>query len=338
MLKQKIKNLVDPYPLIKSSLLVMDDLLCGINLALGKIESDSGAIHATFSPTNVSDSVHYIERVFADYKQYGKIDRFHGVAAEVGPGDSAGVALLMRLDGCEHVDLVDRFLTRRNAEQQSKIYQSLANCYDINSFQTTETWGDQTFSEIDWQVGEAAEVYFQKRAQNSGAVYDFIVSRAVLEHLYDPLAALTNMVACLKPGGKILHEIDFRDHGMFSDNHPELTFLEIPSPLYRLMVRNAGRPNRVLIHCYRERLDQMKHYGLIDNYSLLVNSLAGVGEISPHQLFADIDPEKQRQSLAFVEAHRHKFAKEFERVSNEDLAVSGCFLIVNKTNPATATS
>jgi SAM-dependent methyltransferase len=338
MVKQKIKGLVDPYPLLKSSVLVIDDLLCGINLALGRIESDSGAIHATFSPTNSSDSVRYIETVFADYKQYGKIDRFHGTAAEVGPGDNAGVALLMRLDGCEHVDLIDRFLTRSDAEQQSKIYQSLADCHEITPFRTTENWGNRTFSEIDWQVGEASEVYFQKRAQNSGAVYDFIVSRAVLEHLYDPLAALKEMVACLKPGGKILHKIDFRDHGMFSDNHPELTFLEIPSSLYRLMVRNAGRPNRVLIHCYRELLDQLKQRGSIDNYSLLVASLAGVGDINPHQLFADIDPEKQRQSLAFVEAHRHKFAKEFERVSSEDLAVSGCFLVVNKTNSATTTS
>jgi SAM-dependent methyltransferase len=327
MLKQKIKSLVNSYPLLKSSALIVDDLLCGINLSLGRVESDSGAIHATFSQI---DSIRYIETVFADYKQYGAIDRFHGVAAEVGPGDNAGVGLLMRLDGCEHVDLIDRFLTRRNAEQQSKIYQALADRYEIDPFRTQSVWDDQTFAGVNWQVGEASEVYFQNRTQNSGTVYDFIVSRAVLEHLYDPLAALKEMVACLKPGGKILHKIDFRDHGMFSDTHHELTFLEIPSSMYRLMVKNAGRPNRLLIHCYRDLLEQMKNNGSIDSYSLLVTNLVDVGEIAPHQIFTDIAPEKQRQSLAFVEAHRHKFTKEFDRVASQDLAVSGCFLIINK--------
>jgi SAM-dependent methyltransferase len=331
MLKQKIKNLISPYPLLTSSVLLVDDLLCGIKLAFGTAESDSGASHATFSQTDSTDSVRYIETTFADYKHYGEVDRFHGVAAEIGPGDNAGVALLMRLDGCEHVDLIDRFLTRRNAEQQSKIYQGLADRYDLKPFCTQDDWDDRTFNEINWQIGEASEVYFQNRVQNSGTVYDFIVSRAVLEHLYDPLAALERMVACLNPGGKLLHKIDFRDHGMFSLAHHELTFLEVSSPMYRLMVRNAGRPNRILIHRYRDLLEQMKSNGSIDNYSLLVTSLANIAdEIVPHQMFADIDPEKRQQALAFVAAHRHKFAKEFEGVSSEDLAVTGCFLIVNK--------
>jgi SAM-dependent methyltransferase len=331
MLKQKIKNFLSPYPVLTSSALLIDDFLCGIKLAFGTAESESGAIHATFSQTDSTDSVRYIEVAFTDYKQYGGVDRFHGVAAEIGPGDNAGVALLMRLDGCEHVDLVDRFLTRRNAEQQSKIYQALADRHAIKPFCSQDVWDDRKFSEINWQIGEASEVYFQNRAQNSGEVYDFIVSRAVLEHLYDPLAALDRMVSCLKPGGKLLHKIDFRDHGMFSLTHHELTFLEVSSPMYRLMVRNAGRPNRILIHCYRDLLEQMKSNGSIDNYSLLVTNLVNiVDEIAPHQLFADIDLEKRHQALSFVEAHRHKFAKEFEHVSSEDLAIAGCFLIVNK--------
>ena len=55
-------------------------------------------------------------------------------------------------------------------------------------------------------------------------------------------------------------------------------------------------------------------------------SLAGVGKIEPPQKFEDIEPEKQRQAINFVEEHRHKFAKEFNHVDSKDLAVSGIFL------------
>jgi SAM-dependent methyltransferase len=326
MVVKSIKKLVNANPLLKSSVLVLDDLICGLKLSFGSIESDSGTIHSAFSP---ADSVSYIEEVFADYKQYGEIDRFYGVAVEVGPGDNAGVGLLMRLDGCDRIDLIDRFLSRRDAKQQDKIYQALAECHSIETFRLQADWNERELSGINWQIGEASEVYFEKCARKSGEVYDFILSRAVLEHLYDPLGALEQMIACLNPGGKVLHKIDLRDHGIFSEYHHELTFLEIPSPIYRLMVKNAGRPNRIQIHRYRELLERLKSNGSID-YSLLVTHLVAAGDVSPHQVFENIDPDKQRQSVAFVDTHRHKFAKEFEEVSSQDLAVSGCFLVITK--------
>jgi hypothetical protein len=45
---------------------------------------------------STAKSVGYIEEVFTDYKKYGNIEKFFGVAAEIGPGDNAGVALLMK--------------------------------------------------------------------------------------------------------------------------------------------------------------------------------------------------------------------------------------------------
>ena len=53
----------------------------------------------------------------------------------------------------------------------------------------------------------------------------------MLEHLYDPLAALDGMAASLAPGGTLNPPwIDFRDHGMFAGHHP-LTYLTIPDVL-----------------------------------------------------------------------------------------------------------
>jgi 2-polyprenyl-3-methyl-5-hydroxy-6-metoxy-1,4-benzoquinol methylase len=40
--------------------------------------------------------------------------------------------------------------------------------------------------------------------------YDFILSCAVIEHLYNPLAALRAMAKALNPGGVMIHAVDCR--------------------------------------------------------------------------------------------------------------------------------
>ena len=52
--------------------------------------------------------------------------------------------------------------------------------------------------------------------------FDLIISRAVLEHIYYIEKAFNVMDVLLKSGGIMIHKIDFRDHGMFSENgfHP----------------------------------------------------------------------------------------------------------------------
>lgn len=326
MIKSKIKSLLASRPLAKAAALVLDDLCWGFRLFSGQIDTDSGTLHSQLSQ---EDSIDYIEEVFNDYKKYGGIEHFYGVAAEIGPGDNAGVALLMRQDGCEQVDLIDRFYSRRNPEQQSKIYANLAQRYRIDNFRIGSEWDEGRLAGITYKFGQSAEDFFQQQTQVSRPIYDFIVSRAVLEHLYDPLGALRDMVACLKPGGRLLHKIDLRDHCMFTPSQHELKFLEMPSPLYRLMVSNSGRPNRILFHRYREILENLKNAGLIDYY-LLVTRLTYTGDISPHQAFEDIALDKQHQAVTFVESYRQKFAQEFQQVASQDLAISGFFLNVIK--------
>jgi len=82
----------------------MTDVWQGYRIRAGDIEASSGVPHAKYS---LNQSLDYIEAVFADYKRYGRLDRFHGVGAQTWPGDNAWVALLMRRDGCERVDLID---------------------------------------------------------------------------------------------------------------------------------------------------------------------------------------------------------------------------------------
>lgn len=326
MFGSQVKHFFNQRPSWKMTALVADDLIKGWRLANKQIDTRSGTTHLTRS---TEASIAYIEGVFNDYKQYSGLDRFSGVIAEIGPGDNAGVAMLMRGDGCQQVDLIDRFYSHRDVEQQSKIYEHLAQKHQLYDLRNSKQWDEKSLSGIHWKVGEPAEVYFDECKTHQKQFYDFIVSRSVFEHLYNPLDALRDMVACLKPAGKIIHKIDFRDHRMFTPEHHELTFLEVPTSIYPLMVRNNGRPNRILVHRYREVLEDMKSQGLID-YSLFVTRLVHAGEIIPHKPFAEINREICTQAIEWVESRRHNFAQEFSTVDSQDLAVAGVFLVITK--------
>jgi SAM-dependent methyltransferase len=322
------EDLLKRFPAAKISAYIVDDFIKGRKISFGQvIGTASGSTHSRTQ--SEVESVTYIENVLADYKRKGGIEKFSGIVAELGPGDSAGVAMLLRGEGCTQVDLIDRYYSDRNLEQQDKIYQLLANKYNLNHLKTTDIWDEKAIEGISWKIGEAAEDYFANCAQTGDKSYDYIVSCAVLEHLYDPLDCIVQMVKCLKPGGQMFHFIDFRDHEMFTPVKHELYYLQIPTSAYVLATKNAGRPNRILTHRYRGILESLKQQGLID-YSIIVQSLVDVGKIDDPHEFADIDPDKTKQAIDFVDQHRHKFASEFADVDACDLAVSGIFLKVIK--------
>lgn len=287
----------------------------------GDIETDSGTAHAGRS---VDSSLAYIDEVFDDYKRYSGVSRFSGRVAEVGPGDNCGVGLLCLADGCESVDLVDRFYSKRDAEQHAAIYRALFERHpelfarrgdvDVND--------ETTFKGLRRYYGEsaAAETFFTEPDR-----YDFIVSRAVLEHVYDPRLAVVRMVAALKRHGMFLHKIDFRDHGMFSDYFHELKFLEVPDALYSRLTRDRGRPNRVLVNTYRQVLSER-----IPDHQLLVTRLAGVGDIEPHLPYDAIDSALRRQAVDFVRSVRSRFCQSLRAVSDEDLSVAGILAVARK--------
>ena len=307
-------------------MMVLEDFWWGARMALGRTDTSSGTIHSTLS---LEESLNYIEGVFADYARYGAVDRFRGRAAELGPGDNVGVALLMRADGCAEVDLIDRYVSHRDESQQKKIYEALARRHPLAHLRQGQDWNERSWSGIQWRFGPA-ETFFERSSSTGETRYDFIVSRSVLEHTYDPLFTLAGMARSLAPAGRLIHKIDFRDHGMFTPAHHELKFLEVPAPVYRRMTKNSGRPNRVLIHEYRSALARLVAEGMLKSFRLLVTRLAGVGEIEPHRELEQIDPETRRRAVEFVNSHRNDFARVFRRVPAEDLAVTGVFLVAER--------
>jgi len=227
-------------------------------------------------------------------------------------------------DGCDQVDLLDRFYWRWDNREQSRIYQKLLQLRPELRMRcrSASTFEESTFDGIHRYYGKeaAAENFFL----NHGP-YDFIFSRATLEHVIDPCAALISMDKALASGGMLLHEVDLRDHGMFSSEFHELKFLEVPEWCYSLMTRASGRPNRVLVDKYREVL-QMGNL----QFSTLVTRLAGVGDITPHRPYEEIQVELRQKSLAYIRSVRPRLASRFRSISDEVLSVAGFFLIAKK--------
>ena len=130
------------------------------------------------------------------------------------------------------------------------------------------------------------------------------------------------MAGALTDGGMMLHEVDLRDHNMFSRHFHELKFYEVPDRMYYFMTKSAGYPNRVLINQYHTIIQQTKL-----DYKFLITRLAGVGEIKPYIPYDEIPCPLRKESLNYVRSVRKRFASSFASLSDEDLSITGFFLI-----------
>lgn len=303
-----IKRLIKKSPtLICLGYLVLD-FYEGMVRRLGRVSAKSGDAHALM---NIDQSLSYIETVYNDYLKFGKIEHFNGSVVEIGPGDNFGVGLLMLNGGAEKVIAVDRFYSKRDQEQQNRIYDAMVKKYGIEKL-FSGVPSENTIRNLNYEYGIPAEEYFKGHTDSFHA----IVSRAVLEHLMDPISMLNHGANALKPGGTMVHEIDLRDHGMFAGHHP-LTFLTVPNFIYSHMVRNGGRPNRVLINDYQNWIKQSGLAGKI-----LIKGLVGVEQEFDPAPWDEIDQTLRNLAIAEVKKIRPHLAREFRNLPDENLAAS----------------
>lgn len=314
---RNVKNLIQGNKPLLCLAYVALDTAQGLVNALGWVRADNGAAHAEM---DVEGSVRYIETVYGDYLTYAGMDGFRGTVAEIGPGDNFGVALLMLNGGAENVVAIDRFYSRRDERSQNQIYRALSEKYGLSDlFDGSPT--EAAIKNLQYTYGKPAETCFAE----DDTRYDAIVSRAVFEHLYDPVKVLGDTTAKLRPGGVQVHEIDLRDHGMFAGHHP-LTFLTVPRTLYRLMTKNAGRPNRVMSNVYRSWLEQS---GL--EWTIYVKGLVGVDEDFAPDTWDNLDQALKEKSLAAVRSIRPEMSDDFAGVRDEDLAPSIIIVVMKNT-------
>lgn len=312
-----VKRLVRSSVSLSCLAYMADDWRYSRRLKSGRLDTVSGTVHAGLP---LDQSLAYIERVYSGYLAYAGVERISGTVAEIGPGDNFGVALMLLGNGADEVHAIDRYRSRRDPDQQRSIYRALSERHGLDALFDGDP-DEESIRGLTHHVGQPAEILFRE----NGLTFDAILSRAVMEHLYDPLQALDGMLDALRPGGLMVHRIDLRDHGMFKDHLP-LTFLTVPDSIHRRMTRHSGRPNRVLLADYRRWLEGCGAAG-----KLVISRLVGVeGDIEPPVGWAQIDLESRRRALEIVSAIRPRLTRRFQAETNEDLAVAGCVLVVRK--------
>jgi SAM-dependent methyltransferase len=310
---------------------IAKDVRSGVEFKLGRDLTTNGSTHESLS---MDESLAYIDAVYDDFLRYGGLtseDLKGARVLEIGPGDNFGVGLRMLAAGASQVICADRFYSIRDADQQRRIYTALidrmsdAEKAAVEGVVDLSGGGDVTFDErrLKYEHGIAIE---EADGVYEHGSFDLIVSRAVMEHVYDTDAALASMDRLLRPGGAMLHKIDFRDHGMFSAaGHNELEFLTISDRVYHLMSYRSGRPNRRLFDYYRAKVTEMGY-----DHELLVTHVVGSkDDLVPHR--SDMAPEEfGERARAIVRDVRPRLAPRFRSLPDEDLMISGLFLVARK--------
>lgn len=302
--------------ILKCLYFLSTDLFAGWRLAAGQRNTLSGARHADL---DVSQSLAYIERLHTDYLAYGGVSAIEGRVCEIGPGDNFGLAVTLLARGADEVHAIDRFHPQRDPEQQRRIYAALEETF-VAAKPFDGPPDETSIRGLYYHANQPAESFFR----TTGLTFDAVISRAVLEHLYDPLSALDDMYATLAPGGLLIHRIDLRDHGMFAGHHP-LTFLTIADTLYRRMVRFTGRPNRVRLDSFRKW-----HAASGAGGGLSITRLAGIEREFPALAWDELPCPDREAAVAATAAIRPRLASRFMHIDDRDLAVTGCVLVVCK--------
>jgi len=223
-----------------------------------RLTGETGRGRGEESPQAVAD---YFSRCFFEY--FDTLRIAHGAIGdflakkrvlEYGPGDLPGVAVLMVAYGADQVVCVDRFPLYRPSAHGTEILHRLLNTLPE---QQRERAASCFRRPGDPQSGFADErIYYMTGRDGLSRLkqeVDFVVSRAVLEHVNNLEATFRDMTTALRPGGIAVHEVDLKSHGLHERHR--LDFLSWSSFAWSLMYSHKGVPNRWRVNSYRMAVD-----------------------------------------------------------------------------------
>lgn len=291
--------------------------------------------HGQSRNVSAEQAVEYVESAFRAILGHGQLreeDLRGWRVLELGPGDNLGLALRFLAAGARQVVTLDRFEVARDTDLERQIYRKL-----LDRLPQAER------GRVERALDLAAGLKFDERLLRpiSGvgaeealnvlehASFDLIISVAVLEHVDDSDAVFSAMDQLLKPGGVMLHQVDLRDHALFSGGgqHP-LTFLTIRPWIWRVMISGWGGPNRRLIDYYRETATRLGY-----DARLLVNSVLGADAAveARDALAGGVAVSTDQQRL--IAQIRPRLQPPFRTLSDEDLVATGLFVVARKPGP-----
>lgn len=304
--------------------------------SLGKISSFSGSTTHRFS---LEHSTSYQQQIFADFCQYGKLGpaEIEGrTVLELGPGDNIGALLLFIADGASRAWACDKFYSEHDKEHEKKIYLRLRE--DLNADrkrrfdEAVDLSGELRFNE------EKVSYAYGVGAQDADTLVppgsiDILVSRGVLQEVYEIDRAMAGIDRLVAPGGLMMHKIDLRDYGMFSSIgfHPR-EFLTVSDAFYHRMAYDTDKPNRRMLDYYRAKMKELGYTH--DAYCTSIIDLDGYRalqeEIIPHKLTLTAGTDYDTAHTEAIARIRPRLAPRFRSLTDEELLAAGVFLVARK--------
>jgi SAM-dependent methyltransferase len=252
-----------------------------------------------------------IEEYFFDYLSVAELkpQDLEGLSVlELGTGDSYGVALKFIQHGARRVVCTDRFRSRRSAIRETQIYRRMLDTIRsdreksrfLEALEFTDSGFRLNQSRIEHVIAPAESLDQRLRGQQ----FDLILSRATLEHVYDLDSVFRSTTALLRPGGRMVHEVDFRNHGLF-DAHGPVYFLRFSDAVWRMASSHRSFPNR------RRKSDFTR---LTSKFGLSIYRMIDTGVLTDDEM---------RAARSYLPE---------SRMSDEDLRVQGIFFAAQKTS------
>lgn len=307
-----------------------------IRFALGGIDSFSGSTHERL---DVSASVDYINAVFRDFLLYGGLtdEKLRDKRIlELGPGDNVGVALRFVACGAREVICLDKFYSTHDVGHERNIYLELRKQLpekerrDFDAAVQLENGLEFNKEKIRYVYGTGAQ---DAEAVLQGRRFDLVISRGVIQEVYETDRAFAAMDKLLVPGGMMLHKIDLRDYGMFSQKgfHPR-EFLTIPDFIYRLMAYDSDKPNRRMLDYYRNKMKELGYCAKLYITGVVeAEGYRGIQpEIVPHKTRLEYGVDYFEEHVEMIRLIRPRLATQFRTLTDQDLLAAAVFLVAVK--------
>lgn len=217
--------------------------------------------------------VEYADKVFSDYtvafcgSQKTKGDcsgLFQGKRVlEIGSGMNLMLPLKILAAGAELVVSVDKFNSLAHDSELYRLFveglspserEILQQKYALDQLVNYPEKLIQMKGPIEY-INNAMETF---NSEVEDRRFDYIISRATLEHMRDPNVALKNLCSLLETGGEMVHEIDHRDHGILTHlGFESLDFHMCKKELWgQLQDEFPGLPNRWTAEMYVKAVEQ----------------------------------------------------------------------------------